>query len=124
MPENTISSNKVKSYSSGIANRSLNEARCHHFVVDGSSDKGGPQALAAPEVFLSGLSACAVNMICRTSLSLNIPLIHSEVTIEGLRDSHDIKTVPAHFEKIIMIFEIWGPNSDQTNELVSAYQHN
>jgi len=124
VPENTMSSNKVKSYSSGVANRSLNEARHHHFVVDGSSDKGGPQALAAPEVFLSGLSACAVNMICRTALSLNIPLIHSEVTIEGLRDTLDIQTVPAHFEKIIMVFEIWGPNSDQTNELVSKYQHN
>lgn len=123
MPDNTKSAHSVKSYSSGTPNRSLNQARYHHFVIDGSSGHSGPQALSAPEAFLSGLSACAVNLMCRTSKSLGIPLIRSEVTINGFRDVYDLKEIPAHFEKIIMIFEIWGPNSDQTNELVSKYQH-
>jgi hypothetical protein len=124
VPKNTISSNTVRSYSSGVANRSLNQARTHHFIIDGSSDTGAPEALAAPEVFLSGVSACAVNLMCRTSKSLEIPLTHSQVTIEGLRDSFDLKEVPAHFEQIKMVFEVWGPNSDQANELVKTYQHN
>jgi len=113
----------VISYSSGTPNRSLNKARTHHFVIDGASSDGGPEALSAPEAFLSGVSACAVNLLFRAAQRIGIPLQGSEVVIEGVRDPHDIDHVPAHFEGVDMRFTLWGPTSEQADVLIAEYQH-
>src|SRR6266478_4693434 len=51
----------VHTYSTGTPGRAICNARTHHFVSD---DVGG-DAVGAGELFLSGVSACAVNMVER-----------------------------------------------------------
>ena len=52
---------RVRSYSTGTLGRAISNARNHHWVAD---DAGGEE-LGAGEFFLSGITACAVNMIER-----------------------------------------------------------
>ena len=61
---------KVRSYSTGTLGRAICNARTHHFVAD---DAGGEE-VGAGELFLSGISACAVNMVERLAKEQHIPL--------------------------------------------------
>ena len=54
---------QVRSYSTGTLGRAICNARNHHWVAD---DSGGEE-IGAGELFLGGISACAVNMIERYS---------------------------------------------------------
>jgi hypothetical protein len=60
----------VHTYSTGTPGRAICNARTHHFVAD---DVGG-DAVGAGELFLSGISACAVNMVERLARQDHIPL--------------------------------------------------
>ena len=53
----------VRSYSTGTLGRAICNARNHHWVAD---DSGGEE-IGAGELFLGGISACAVNMIERVA---------------------------------------------------------
>ena len=72
----------VRSYSSGTLGRAINNARNHHWIAD---DPGGDE-IGAGELFLSGISACAVNMIERIANEEEIPLDWMDVSIEAYRD--------------------------------------
>ena len=72
----------VHTYSTGTLGRAICNARTHHFVSD---DVGG-DAVGAGELFLSGVSACAVNMVERLANQDKIPLQWMDVSIEAYRD--------------------------------------
>ena len=71
----------VHTYSSGTHGRAICNARTHHFVSD---DVGG-DAVGAGELFLSGVSACAVNMVERLAKQDQIPLQWMHVRVEAYR---------------------------------------
>ena len=73
---------KVRSYSTGTHGRAICNARTHHFVAD---DAGGEE-VGAGELFLSGVAACAVNMVERLAKEQQIPLQWMDVTVEAYRD--------------------------------------
>ena len=50
---------QVRSYSTGTRGRAICNTRNHHWVADGS----GGDEVGAGELFLSGITACAVNMV-------------------------------------------------------------
>ena len=58
MAELTLSY-QVHSYSTGTVGRAICNVRNHAFVADGS----GGEMVGAGELFLSGIAACAVNMV-------------------------------------------------------------
>ena len=61
---------KAKSYSTGTLGRAICNARNHHWVAD---DPGGDE-VGAGELFFSGITACAVNMVERIANSEDIRL--------------------------------------------------
>jgi len=61
---------KVRSYSTGTLGRAICNARTHHFVADDP----GKDEVGAGEFFLSGIAACAVNMVERLANQDTIPL--------------------------------------------------
>src|SRR2546422_10232365 len=73
---------KVRSYSTGTLGRTICNARAHHFVAD---DPGGDE-VGAGELFLSGISACAVNMVERLANQDKIPLQWMDVRVEDCRN--------------------------------------
>ena len=73
---------KVRSYSTGTLGRAICNARTHHFVAD---DSGGEE-VGAGELFLSGITACAVNMVERLANEGQIDLDWIDVGAEAWRD--------------------------------------
>ncbi len=61
---------KVRSYSTGTLGRAICNARSHHFVADGA----GGDEVGAGELFLSGIAACAVNLVESIAHDDQIPL--------------------------------------------------
>ena len=115
----------VRSYSSGTPGRALCQARDQHFVVDDYAYNGGPgEALGAGEAFLSGISACAVNMLERLARESGMPLRWTDVTVEGTRDS---EATPIHenlsvYDAVHLHFDLAGPDDDPAQELVETYK--
>ena len=123
MTQQTVHSIKVRSYSSGTPGRAICQARNHHFVADDAAYNNGPgEALGAGELFFSGLTACAVNMLERVARNNEIPLVRTDVTVEGVRDSSVVTDGPAVYDKVDMRFEFTGPNQSQGQELVNYYK--
>ena len=73
---------QVRSYSSGTLGRAICNARNHHFVADGPDG----DELGASELFLSGIGACAVNMVERVAKDEEIPVDWMDVSVAAYRD--------------------------------------
>jgi uncharacterized OsmC-like protein len=109
----------VHSRTSGVPGRSLNAARGHHFVIDGSATGGGPAEEITPgEAFLAGISACAVLMVERRAAETGVPLRVAEAWIESGRLPSDTAT----FVKIDLRFRLAGPTREQAEALVAHYR--
>jgi uncharacterized OsmC-like protein len=106
---------QVRSYSSGVPGRALNQARGSHFIVDSSHD---PEALSTVESFLAGASACGVTLIERTAGERGIPLKHVEVNVEGVR----LASAANAFREVNMRVELTGVSQEQGKELIAAYE--
>jgi uncharacterized OsmC-like protein len=73
---------QARSYSTGIAGRSICNARNHHWVSDGP----GGEAPGAGELFCASMAACAVNMVERIASTENRALDSMEVDVAVYRD--------------------------------------
>jgi uncharacterized OsmC-like protein len=105
----------VRSASSGVVGRALNNARNHHFVLDSSS---APEALSNSEAFLAGISSCGVTLVEGHARDSGVPLRRMEVTIEGARAAAE----PNRFQRIDMRFELHGVDQATAERLVETYR--
>ncbi len=106
----------VRSFSTNVTGRTLNSARTHHWVIDGSTTPA--EAVTTIESFLAGVSACGVGLVQGRAEGLGIPLQNLEVTIEGVRDAANT----ADFQAVNMHFDFTGPSQDQAEQLVGIYK--
>jgi uncharacterized OsmC-like protein len=116
--ENLTLAYKVRSYSTGTLGRAICNARTHHFVAD---DAGGDE-VGAGELFLSGISACAVNMVERLAKDQQIPLQWMDVGVEAYRDTTKPPGERSVYDAIRVHFEMWGVNKDQADGLVDTWK--
>lgn len=106
----------VYSRTSGVRGRSLNSARKHHFVIDGSGDPA--EEITPGEAFLSGISACGVLMVERVAAERGVPLRVAEAWIDGMRRPSDT----SRYERIDLRFRLDGPTREQAEALVEHYR--
>ncbi len=109
---------KVRSYSTKTLGRAICNARNHHFVAD---DAGGEE-VGAGELFFSGISACAVNMVERLASTGNITLDWMDVGVEAWRDADKPTGEISLYDAIKISFEMWGVDDDQAFELVETWK--
>jgi uncharacterized OsmC-like protein len=109
---------KVRSYSTGTLGRAICNARTHHFVAD---DAGG-QEVGAGELFLSGISACAVNMVERIANADKIPLQWMDVSVEAYRDPNKSPGKLTVYDAIRVHFDMWGVTKDNAQKLVDIWK--
>lgn len=113
---------RVRSYSTGTAGRAICNARNHHFVADGS----GGDEIGAGELFLSGISACAVNMVERIAADETIPLNWMDVSVEAWRDpDKGPGSEPGGitvYDDVKVHFQMWGLDDDQGQYLVNQWK--
>ncbi|HLH74273.1 MAG TPA: OsmC family protein [Chloroflexota bacterium] len=107
--------NTVRSYSSGTVGRSLNAVGHHHFILDSATLN---EEITSGDAFLAGISSCGVNMVEATARDTGVPLVRTEVTIDGVRTRQD----PTFFERIDVRFRLIGPSQQQANALVDNWQ--
>ena len=113
----------VRTYSSGTPGRALSSARHNQFVADDLASHGGPgEAVNAAELFLSGLTVCAVLMMERLARASSLPLQKAEVTAEGSIDTEAVREGPAVLDRAHMRFELVGLSQAQAKELVETYK--
>ena len=117
MPNLTLAY-KAKSYSTGTLGRAICNARNHHWVAD---DAGGEE-IGAGEMFFSGITACAVNMVERIASTEDIRLNWMEVGIESYRDPDKAPGELTLYDAVRIHFEMWGVDDDQANELVETWK--
>ncbi len=115
MSNDNVIINRIRSYSSGVPGRSINNVRNHHLVID---EPSLGEAMSPADVFLTGVSACAVGLIESVAARREIPLARAEVTIEGVRD----RSSPTAFARVGMRFELFGVSQEQAEGLVDAYR--
>ena len=108
----------VRSYSTGTLGRSICNARNHHWVAD---DSGGEE-IGAGELFLSGISACAVNMIERLASEGEIPLDWMDVSFEAYRDMDAEPAERTLYEDIRIHFQMWGIADSDGENLVDTWK--
>ena len=108
----------VRSYSTGTLGRSICNSRNHHWVAD---DSGGEE-LGAGEFFLSGLSACAVNMIERVAREEERPLDWMDVSVEAYRDTDALVGDRSLYEDIRIHLQMWGVSDEDGESLVDTWK--
>lgn len=109
---------RVHGYSTGTPGRAICNARNQHFVSD---DVGG-DAVGAAELFLSGVSACAVNMVERLARQDQIPVQWMDVSVEAYRDPNKAAGEVTVFDAIRVHFEMWGVAPEQAESLVETWK--
>ena len=113
---------RVHSYSTGTPGRSICNTRNHHWVADGS----GGEEVGAGELFLSGITACAVNMVERIAGDESIPVNWMDVSVEAFRDSERASIADegrvSVYDDIKVHFQIWGIDDDQGQYLVDQWK--
>jgi hypothetical protein len=82
----------ARSYSGGTPGRAICNSRNHHFIAD----EFGSDELTAGEYFLTGLTACAVNLLERVAKESDVPLRSLDVQAEGTykRNSGEEHAIP------------------------------
>lgn len=106
----------ARSTSSGTLQRSLNQVRNHHFILD---SPGVGEEVTTGESFMVGISSCGVTLIEGAARDENIPLQHISVDIGAFR-SDDAPT--PDLERIDMHFVLHGVDEQQATHLVDIWK--
>src|SRR6187401_2347726 len=86
-PPSTLREYDVAARSTDVFGRVLCNARTHHFVVDGPVQNGCPgEELTPPELFLSAVASCGVELVQVIARDTNVQIGPASVTIHGVVD--------------------------------------
>jgi uncharacterized OsmC-like protein len=110
----------------GIAGRALARVRDRNFVVDdyAMAPYHGPgEEPGAAELFLAGVTTCAVLMLERIARTEGLPLAHVRATMEASRDP-DAQTpgAPPTFDSARLTFVLRGLTREQAGQLVETFK--
>lgn len=117
MSEKEFRTFKARSYSSGTLGRVICNSRNHHFIAD---EYEGDEVTAG-EYFLTGLTACAVNMIERVAAESEITLHRLDVQAEGTYERNSGTQPCTLLCTLSMRFQFNGINEEAAQSLVTSY---
>lgn len=114
----------VSAASTDTFGRVLCSARNHHFVVDGPVQNGCPgEALTPPELFLSSIAACGVELIEVFARQDGIPLRRVEVTGRATLDrSSQARSDVTLMNTVSFAFTLAGADDAQAAHLVARFK--
>lgn len=108
--------NSVRSQNTFIYGRTLNSARNHHFIIDGTRDP--KEELTPVEVFLSAVSACCVQWVEQFAREEGVELSRLEADIEGCRRADE----PNRFQRVDISVKATGPTQAQLEDFVARFR--
>jgi uncharacterized OsmC-like protein len=123
-PSPTLREFEVFARSTSTFGRIQCQARNHHFIVDGPAYNGCPgEALTPPEVFLSSIAACGVELVEVIAKETNVPFTRATAKITGKVDrAQQARTDVTVFNSVALDFEIAGMSGAQAAALVEAFK--
>ena len=114
----------VGATSSGTFGRVLCSARTHHFVADGPAQNGCPgEAITPPELFLSGVAACGVELIEVIARREDISVGRVDVAIRGTLDkANPLRQDVMVFNEVDIDVAIHGVTREEGNHLLARFK--
>ena len=109
---------EARSYSMGVAGRSVCNARNHHWVAENT----GGDAVGAGELFCASISACAVNMVETIAQKEAKPLDAMEVKVGVYRDFDKPAGDVSLYDAVRVEFEFWGVSQEDAKFFVKAWK--
>ena len=115
---------EVTAASSGTFGRVLCSARNHHFVVDGPVQNGCPgEAPTPPELFLSSIAACGVELVEVFARRDGIGLARVAVAARGTLDrSNQARSDVTLMNTLDLDFTLAGIDPAQADQLIALFK--
>ena len=115
---------EVRGRSTDTFGRVLLSSRNQHLIADGPVQNGCPgEALTPPEIFLSGVASCGVELLQVLARQQNVPLRSVEVQISGTIDrSRPVRPDVTLFNAVRLAFKLVGVTRDQAAGLVDGFK--
>jgi uncharacterized OsmC-like protein len=123
-PAPTVREYEVRARSTPTFGRVLCSARNHHFIVDGPVQNGCPgEELTPPEIFLSGVASCGVELIHVIAREEKVPVESVVASIVGAVDrGRQPRPDVTLFTSVRLRFAIAGADGGQAAKLVEAFK--
>jgi uncharacterized OsmC-like protein len=120
----TIREYDISARSTPVFGRVMCSARNHHFIVDGPVQNGCPgEELTPPEVLLSAVASCGVELIHVIAKEENKKVGTVEIKIHGVVDRGNQKRQDVTtFTRIELDFTLTGTDDATAKFLVAGFQ--
>ena len=115
---------QVRARSTDVFGRVMCSARDHHFIVDGPVQNGCPgEEVTPPELFLSAVASCGVELVHVIARDQGVPLERVHVTIDGTVDrGNQPRGDVTVFNSVRLRFTIGGTDASQAAALVEGFK--
>jgi uncharacterized OsmC-like protein len=123
-PASLIREFDVSAQSTRVFGRVLCTARNHHFIIDGPIQNDCPgEELTPPEVFLSAVASCGVELMHVIARAENIRLDHVDLDIHGVVDrGNQARTDVTLFTEVTLDIVLSGPTNAEATTLVEGFK--
>ncbi len=120
----TVREYEVEAHSTDTFGRVLASARAHHFVVDGPVQNGCPgEEVTPPELFLSAVASCGVELLHVIARDEGVPLERVAVRIRGTVDrGNQPRTDVTLFTAVGLSFQLAGTPATRAAALVEGFK--
>jgi uncharacterized OsmC-like protein len=114
----------VAAKTTDVFGRVLCNARTHHFIVDGPVPNGCPgEELTPPELFLSSVASCGVELVQVIARDTNVHIGAVSVAVRGVVDrSRQARSDLTTFTSMRMDFTIAGTDGASAAALVEGFR--
>ena len=123
-PASLIREYEISAQSTPVFGRVLCSARTHHFIVDGPVQNGCPgEEVTPPEVFLSSVGACGVELVHVIARDEKVPLESVSLRVRGVVDrGNQARTDVTTFNRVELDFVLTGVDAKQATALVEGFK--
>jgi len=115
---------EISAQSTAVFGRVLCSARNHHFIVDGPVQNGCPgEELTPPELFLSAVASCGVELVHVIARDEKVPVATVSVRAHGIVDrANQPRTDVTTFTRVELDFVLTGVDQKQATALVEGFK--
>jgi len=123
-PPAAIREYDVSARSTDVFGRVMCSARNHHFIVDGPVQNGCPgEEITPPELFLSAVASCGVELLHVIARDQGVPLARVGVTINATVDrGNQPRTDVTVFNTVRLRFTLGGTDAARAAALVEGFK--
>jgi uncharacterized OsmC-like protein len=123
-PPSTLREYDVAARTTDVFGRVLCNARTHHFIIDGPVQNGCPgEELTPPEIFLSGVASCGVELVQVIARETNVKIGPVSVALHAVLDrSRQARTDVTLFNSIQLDFTVSGTDGASAAALVEGFK--